>query len=59
VKAAPADIDVDTCLLVSLFHGDSGYAAAEAWLAGAKGEVIRVTQELFCRERLWMLEPRG
>ena len=25
----------DTCVLVSLFHGDSGYAAAESWLAAA------------------------
>lgn len=24
---------VDTCLLVSLFHGDSGYRSAETWLA--------------------------
>lgn len=27
---------VDTCLLVSLFHNDSGYPPAEAWLTQAK-----------------------
>lgn len=27
---------VDTCLLVSLFHDDSGYPAAEAWLTQVK-----------------------
>jgi hypothetical protein len=27
---------VDTCLLVSLFHNDSGYPAAEAWLTQVK-----------------------
>ncbi|MFN7898520.1 MAG: type II toxin-antitoxin system VapC family toxin [Synechococcaceae cyanobacterium] len=26
---------LDTCVLVSLFHGDSGYMAAESWLAAA------------------------
>lgn len=90
MRASHAGVYIDTCLLGSLFHGDSGYTAAEAWLAGAKGEplwishwvllecasatvvrlrrgelgsekaqVIRATLELFCRERLGMLEPRG
>ena len=27
---------VDTCLLVSLFHNDSGYPAAAAWLTKVK-----------------------
>ena len=27
---------VDTCVLVSLFHNDSGYPAAEAWLMQVK-----------------------
>jgi hypothetical protein len=27
---------VDTCLLVSLFHNDSGYPAAAAWLTQVK-----------------------
>lgn len=81
---------LDTCVLVSLLHGDAGYPAAEAWLSGLddealwishwvlleftsatavrlrrgelaseKAQPIRATLELFCQERLGMLEPRG
>lgn len=40
--AAPA-LYVDTCLLVSLFHNDAGYPAAEAWLAGIRGEELWIS----------------
>ena len=33
---ARAGCYVDTCVLVSLFHNDSGYPAAEAWLMQVK-----------------------
>ena len=33
MSLARAGCYVDTCVLVSLFHNDGGYAAAEAWLA--------------------------
>lgn len=33
---------LDTCLLVSLFHNDAGYSAAEAWLARS------------CAQELWI-----
>jgi len=36
VSGARAGCYVDTCLLVSLFHNDSGYPAAEAWLKQVK-----------------------
>lgn len=32
MKPSPGSFYLDTCLLISLFHNDSGYAAAEAWL---------------------------
>ena len=32
MKPSPGGFYLDTCLLISLFHNDSGYAAAEAWL---------------------------
>ena len=34
---------VDTCLLVSLFHNDSGYPAAVAWLAGAAAQELWIS----------------
>ena len=34
---------VDTCLLVSLFLQDEGYAAAEHWLAGSAGDALWVS----------------
>lgn len=34
---------LDTCLLVSLFHNDSGYPAAEAWLAAAGGRELWIS----------------
>ena len=34
---------VDTCVLVSLFHNDSGYPAAEAWLAQIKGRELWIS----------------
>jgi predicted nucleic acid-binding protein len=34
---------VDTCVLVSLFHGDGGYGAAEAWLISAADQVIWIS----------------
>jgi uncharacterized protein len=47
VSTSRAGVYVDTCLLVSLFHNDSGYPAAVAWLAGA------ATQELWISH--WVL----
>jgi predicted nucleic acid-binding protein len=35
VKPKAAGFYLDTCVVVSLFHNDSGYAAAETWLAGS------------------------
>lgn len=32
----PNSFYLDTCLLMSLFHNDSGYAAAETWLMAAE-----------------------
>ena len=34
---------VDTRVLVSLFHGDSGLGAAEAWLIAAADQVIWIS----------------
>ena len=34
---------VDTCLLVSLFHNDSGYPAAVAWLAGDAAQELWIS----------------
>lgn len=34
---------VDTCVLVSLFHNDSGYPAAEAWLAQVEGQELWIS----------------
>ena len=34
---------VDTCVLVSLFHGDSGYPAAEAWLRSAADQDLWIS----------------
>ena len=34
---------VDSCLLVSLFHNDSGYPAAVAWLAGAAAQELWIS----------------
>jgi predicted nucleic acid-binding protein len=34
---------VDTCVLVSLFHGDSGYGAAEAWLRAAADQELWIS----------------
>jgi predicted nucleic acid-binding protein len=34
---------VDTCVLVSLFHGDSGYGAAEAWLSAAADQELWIS----------------
>jgi predicted nucleic acid-binding protein len=34
---------VDTCVLVSLFHGDSGYGAAEAWLRSASNHELWIS----------------
>ncbi len=34
---------VDTCVLVSLFHGDSGFGAAEAWLIAAADHVLWIS----------------
>lgn len=36
MKPSPSSFYLDTCLLISLFHNDSGYAAAEAWLVAAE-----------------------
>ena len=34
---------VDTCVLVSLFHGDSGYGAAEAWLGSTADQELWIS----------------
>lgn len=34
---------IDTCLLVSLFHGDSGYRAAETWLAACADQELWIS----------------
>jgi len=34
---------IDTCLLVSLFHGDSGYRAAETWLAACSDQELWIS----------------
>jgi len=34
---------VDTCVLVSLFHGDSGFGAAEAWLISAADPILWIS----------------
>ncbi|MEB3331016.1 MAG: type II toxin-antitoxin system VapC family toxin [Synechococcaceae cyanobacterium] len=34
---------LDTCVLVSLFHGDDGYPAAETWLAEADGQELWIS----------------
>ncbi|MBM5816782.1 MAG: type II toxin-antitoxin system VapC family toxin [Cyanobacteria bacterium K_Offshore_surface_m2_239] len=47
MKPSPGGFYLDTCLLISLFHNDSGYAAAEAWL------VARPTAELWISH--WVL----
>jgi hypothetical protein len=90
LNPSPGSFYLDTCLLMSLFHNDAGYAAAAAWLAtvdegelwishlvllefafatavrrrrgellAGRVEAVRAALELFCRERLGMLEPRG
>ena len=38
-----AGLYLDTCLLESLFHGDSGYPAAEAWLASAESQDLWIS----------------
>jgi len=38
-----AGLYLDTGLLVSLFHGDSGYPAAEAWLASAESQDLWIS----------------
>ena len=37
------EVYLDTCVLVSLFHGDSGYPVAEAWLAAASGQTLWIS----------------
>jgi predicted nucleic acid-binding protein len=57
---------VDTCLLVSLFLQDEGYATAEHWLAGSAGEALWVSHWVLLefaaavglRVRRGDLEPR-
>jgi len=44
--------DVDTCVLVSLFHGDSGFGAAEAWLISAADPILWISHWV-------LLEPGG
>ena len=39
MKPSPGSFYLDTSLLISLFHNDSGYAAAEAWLVAAAAEL--------------------
>jgi len=43
VSKGHAGIYVDTCLLVSLFHNDSGYPAAVAWLTGAAAQELWIS----------------
>jgi len=56
---------VDSCLLLSLFLGDSGYGAAETWLLLQGDQPLWVSHwvllelELFRQQRLSLIEPRG
>jgi len=43
VSEGRAGFYVDTCLLVSLFHNDSGYPAAVAWLTGAAAQELWIS----------------
>lgn len=43
MNRAQTGSDVNTCLLVSLVHNDSGYPAAEAWLARSEGHELWIS----------------
>ena len=43
MRAGARDCYLDTCVLVSLFHNDSGYAAAEFWLAASRQQPLWIS----------------
>jgi len=43
MKATAGGLYLDTCVLVSLFHNDSGYAAAEIWLAASSQQPLWIS----------------
>lgn len=43
MKPSPGSFYLDTCLLISLFHNDCGYAAAEAWLVAAEEDELWIS----------------
>jgi predicted nucleic acid-binding protein len=43
VKTTARGFYLDTCVLVSLFHNDSGYAAAEFWLAASRQQPLWIS----------------
>ncbi|MCE2839513.1 MAG: type II toxin-antitoxin system VapC family toxin [Cyanobium sp. 49614_E6] len=43
MKATAGGLYLDTCVLVSLFHNDSGYAAAETWLAASSQQPLWIS----------------
>jgi len=43
VKPSPGSFYLDTCLLISLFHNDSGFAAAAAWLVSTESQALWIS----------------
>jgi len=43
MKATARGFYLGTCVLVSLFHNDSGYAAAEFWLAASRQQPLWIS----------------
>jgi predicted nucleic acid-binding protein len=43
MKATARGFYLDTCVLMSLFHNDSGYAAAEFWLAASRQQPLWIS----------------
>jgi predicted nucleic acid-binding protein len=43
VKTTARGFYLDTCVLVSLLHNDSGYAAAEFWLAASRQQPLWIS----------------
>ena len=43
MKTTARGFYLDTCVLVSLFHNDSGYAAAEFWLAASRQQPLWIS----------------
>jgi len=43
MKATAGGLYLDSCVLVSLFHNDSGYSAAEIWLAASSQQPLWIS----------------